>query len=122
MLAGWLDDKGKHPGESDDQPAARRWHWPQRSGWTAGCTVSKAVLPASCWRSVSGPVCAVMRFAKGLNAFKGLYQHMFQHFVASDPGVHWLNFEQDLGLVNFRRTKLSYQPVALLAKRRATLR
>jgi len=57
-----------------------------------------------------------MRFAKGLDAFKGLYQHMFQHYCQAMPQVAWLNFEQDLGLANFRRTKLSYKPAALLSK------
>jgi hypothetical protein len=36
--------------------------------------------------------------------------------------VDWLNFEQDMGLANFRRTKLSYRPVALLSKFRVRLR
>jgi hypothetical protein len=122
VLAGWLDDKCKHPGESDDQPCREALAlaatlgldgWLYRiEGRPAGFVLAQRIRPGV----------AVMRFAKGLNAFKGLYQHMFQHYVASDPGVHWLNFEQDLGLVNFRRTKLSYQPVALLAKHRATLR
>jgi hypothetical protein len=47
---------------------------------------------------------------------------MFQHHARSDPGVRWLNFEQDLGLANFRQTKLSYQPAALLDKHRVNLR
>ena len=64
----------------------------------------------------------VMRFSKGLDACKGLYQHMFQQFCRARPGLLWLNFQQDLGLANFRQTKLSYQPVALLEKFRARLR
>ena len=48
---------------------------------------------------------------------------MFHHFCTHFDGpVHWLNFEQDMGLPNFRRTKLSYQPAELLAKFRVSLR
>ena len=46
---------------------------------------------------------------------------MFQHFCTAMPEVQWLNFEQDLGLANFRRTKLSYQPSALIPKFRVHL-
>ncbi len=63
----------------------------------------------------------VMRFAKGLDVYKGIYQHMFHHYGKAVPDVQWLNFEQDMGLANFRRTKMSYRPVALLTKHRVTL-
>jgi uncharacterized protein len=62
-----------------------------------------------------------MRLAKGLNRFKGIYQHMFQHFCAAMPQVQWLNFEQDMGLPGFRKTKLSYPPSALIPKFRLRL-
>ena len=65
----------------------------------------------------------VMRFAKGLARYKGIAQYMFHHFVtATVQPVQWLNFEQDMGLANFRKTKLSYQPSALLDKYRVRLR
>ena len=64
----------------------------------------------------------VMRFAKGLDHFKGIYQHRFQHFCLTMPGVQRLNFEQDMGVPNFRRSKLSYQPSALIPKYRVGLR
>ena len=47
---------------------------------------------------------------------------MFQHYCEALPDIRWLNFEQDLGHANFRRTKMSYRPAALLAKHRAMLR
>jgi len=63
----------------------------------------------------------VVRFAKGRVRFKGIAQYMFHHFAQAAPRpAHWLNFEQDLGLANFRRTKLSYQPSVLLAKWRVS--
>ena len=66
---------------------------------------------------------AVIRFAKGLARFKGISPLLFHHFAAQPPWpVDWMNFEQDLGLANFRKTKLSYQPSHLLPKYRAALR
>jgi len=122
VLQGWLHDKGKRAGDSDDRPCLQALAlagqlgldgWLHRiAGQPAGFVLAQRVRPGV----------AVMRFAKGLPAFKGLYQHMFQHYARSDPGLCWLNFEQDLGLANFRQTKLSYQPVALLNKLRVTLR
>ena len=47
---------------------------------------------------------------------------MFQHYCQASADIQWLNFEQVLGFANFRRAKLSYRPVALLAKHRAWLR
>jgi hypothetical protein len=66
----------------------------------------------------------VIRFAKGLRRFQGVPQALFQHYArhraaTAQPPLKWLNFEQDLGLPNFRRTKMSYAPAALLDKHRA---
>lgn len=69
------------------------------------------------------PEVRVVRFAKGLSAFDGIYPHMFQQLCLSSAGsVHWLNFEQDLGKPNFRKSKLSYGPASLLEKFRVRLR
>lgn len=122
VLDGWMDDKHKQPGETDDGPCREALvladalgldGWLHRiAGRPAGFVLAQRIRPGV----------AVMRFAKGLDAYKGLYQHMFQHYVLQDRGVHWLNFEQDLGQANFRQTKQSYAPVALLAKHRVRLR
>ena len=122
VLDGWLLDKGKSPGEADD-PACREAlaHAPglglhgflyRADGQAAGFLLAEQLQPGL-W---------VVRFAKGLARFKGIAQHMFRHFAQHAPQpAQWLNFEQDLGLANFRRTKLSYQPAALLPKWRVGL-
>jgi hypothetical protein len=122
VLQGWLDDKGKRPGDADDEACREALTlaavlglegWLHRvDGVAAGFVLAQPVRPGV----------TVMRFAKGLQRFKGLAQHMFQHHARSDPGVRWFNFEQDLGLANFRQTKLSYQPAALLDKHRVRFR
>jgi hypothetical protein len=65
----------------------------------------------------------VIRFAKGLDRFKGIAQYMFHYFCTCfERQVRWMNFEQDMGLENFRRTKASYRPAALLPKYRVFVR
>ena len=68
------------------------------------------------------PGVCVVRFAKALDRFKGIYQHMFQHLCQSNLEIQWLNFEQDMCIVNLRQTKMSYQPTWLLPKYRVHLR
>jgi len=68
-----------------------------------------------------------MRFAKGLDSHPGIYPHMFQHFCTHfeacfGRGVRWLNFEQDMGIAGFRRSKRSYAPAAMVEKLRVRLR
>jgi hypothetical protein len=122
VLAGWMDDKAQAPGATDDGPCLEALALSDRlglegtlyriEGHAAGFLLAEPVRPGL----------MVMRFAKALDAYKGLYQHMFQQFCQARPALQWLNFEQDLGRANFRQTKLSYQPSALLDKIRAVPR
>lgn len=122
VVGAWLQDKSKQPGETDDAACLEalslsgtlglQGFLHRVGGRPVGFVLAEPIRPGV----------AVMRFAKGLDDFKGIYPHMFQHFCRNTPAVRWLNFEQDLGLANFRRTKLSYRPAALLAKVRVTLR
>lgn len=117
ILDGWLRDKDKTAGDADD-PACREalalapelrleGFLYRADGEPAGFLLAEELQPGV-W---------VVRFAKGLVRFKGIAQYMFHHFAArADRAVEWLNFEQDLGLPNFRHTKLSYRPAALLHK------
>jgi uncharacterized protein len=122
VLDEWVQAKHKQPGETDDAACVEALALAGTLGlqgflYRAGGRPAGFVLAQ---RIASGVY--AMRFAKGSARFNGIYQHMFQHFCRSLPQVRWLNFEQDLGLANFRQTKLSYQPSALLAKHRVTLR
>ncbi|MEN9629273.1 MAG: hypothetical protein RJA10_2500 [Pseudomonadota bacterium] len=122
VLRGWMDDKAKQPGDTDDGPCREALALADRlglegtlyriDGRAAGFLLAEPIRPGV----------MVMRFSKGLDAYKGLYQHMFQQFCRARPALRWLNFEQDLGLPNFRQTKQSYNPSALLDKFRARLR
>lgn len=122
VLAGWMQDKGKAAGEADETACVEALQHAPRLGLhgfihhadaaPAGFVLAQP-LQAGVW---------VVRFAKGLSRYKGIYQHMFQHFCAAMPQVRWLNFEQDMGHAGFRRAKLSYQPSALIPKFRVRLR
>lgn len=120
VLDGWSADKGKAPGEADDLPCREALalapqlglagHIAWADGAPAGFVLGERLQPGV----------AVIRFAKGLARFKGISQLLFHHFATHAPWpVDWMNFEQDLGLANFRKTKLSYQPSHLLPKYRA---
>jgi hypothetical protein len=121
VLDGWMQDKGKAPGDADEAacsdalslaPELRLQGFLYRAdGQPAGFLLAEP-LQEGVW---------AIRFAKGLARFKGIARYMFHHFASSGSsgdgcGVEWLNFEQDLGLVNFRHTKMSYRPAFLLPK------
>lgn len=120
VLVGWMDDKAHAPGDTDDGPCREALALAdvlglegtlyRIGGRAAGFVLAEPLRPGA----------MVMRFAKGLDAFKGLYPYMFQQFCVARPALQWLNFEQDLGQPNFRQTKLSYQPSTMLDKFRAT--
>lgn len=119
LLDVWLHDKGKRAGDADDAPCREALAHLQTFGFEgrlfladeqpAGFVLAQA-LQGDAW---------ALRFAKGSDQFKGIYQHMFHAFASElGPRVRWLNFEQDMGQAGFRQSKLSYQPVALLPKYR----
>lgn len=122
ILNTWMHDKEKRPGEADDnacREALQLYHYLGLEGSVfyadncpAGFLIAQPFTPSV----------AVMRFAKGSDAYKGIYQYMFHHYCASRSQLQWINFEQDLGLANFRQTKRSYQPSTMLRKFRVYVR
>lgn len=123
VLQGWLTHKGKVRGDADDDACLEAIDHAARFDFKGfvyfvddlpiGFVLAQELQP--------GVFC--MRFAKGLDSHVGIYPYMFQHFCRSFPRrVEWLNFEQDMGLPGFRRSKRSYQPTALLPKWRIALR
>ena len=122
VLQGWLDDKSKAQGETDDGPCLQALAEASSLGLAGALFCVDGRAAGFVLAEPLAPGVEVMRFAKARNACKGLYQHMFQQFCRQRPALRWLNFEQDLGLPNFRQTKQSYQPVRLLAKHRVLVR
>lgn len=123
VLDGWMHDKGKAAGDADELPCIEALHLVEAFGLDAEIHYADGVPAGFVIAQPLAPSVAVMRFAKGIDACKGIYQYMFHHYCAArEASVEWLNFEQDLGLANFRRTKQSYQPSELIAKYRVRLR
>lgn len=120
---GWMQAKHKAHGEADDTPCGEALQHAERLG-LEGFLYEIAGQPVGFVLAQEiRPTVFAMRFAKGLADCKGIYQYMFHHFCTAYPRpVAWLNFEQDMGLDNFRQTKLSYAPSALLPKFRVQLR
>ena len=122
VLDAWMRDKEKRPGEADDS-ACREALRLYRDFGMEGLVYYADGLPAGFLVAQQfTPSVAVMRFAKGCDSHKGIYQYMFHHYCASRSRLQWLNFEQDLGQANFRQTKRSYQPSSMLRKFRVRLR
>lgn len=120
LLRGWMTDKDKGPGEADESACREalglmsNFDFDGRIYYAGGIPAGFVIA-----QSLNDSVSA-MRFAKGSDAYKGIYQYMFHHYCVSVPKLAWMNFEQDLGLPNFRQTKRSYQPARMLTKFRLT--
>lgn len=63
----------------------------------------------------------VIHVEKALKEFKGSYQMMNQQLLMHLKPVRFVNREEDLGLSNLRKIKISYHPVRLEKKYRFTL-
>ncbi len=121
VLADWMHAKGKQAGDADEQPCLEALQHADRLGLHGFMFHVKQAPAGFVLAETLAPGVWVMRFAKGMDQLKGIYQFMFQYVCQATPALQWLNFEQDLGLPNLRQTKLSYQPDLLLPKYRVRL-
>ena len=123
VLRGWMAHKGKGGGEADEHACLEAIDHASRFGFEGFVHFVGTLPVAFLLVQELQPGVFAVRFAKGLDSHVGIYPYMLQHFcrVFARP-VHWLNFEQDMGLAGFRRSKRSYQPSALLPKWRVDLR
>lgn len=122
VLQGGMQHKGKSAGEADEQPCLEAIAHAARFGLHGFVHFADGLPVGFVLAERLQPGVHAMRFAKGLDTHIGIYPHMFQHFCHHAAGpVEWLNFEQDMGLPGFRRSKRSYQPAALIPKLRVRL-
>jgi hypothetical protein len=123
ILHGWMSDKAKSAGEADEESCLDALHLWKRFGMESRIFYADGNPAGFILTQRLAENCAVVRFAKGSDTYRGIYQYMFhQYAVENAAWLQWINFEQDLGLENFRQTKKSYQPSELLAKYRVALR
>lgn len=119
VLQGWMEQKGKSKGQADDAACREAIDLADMFRLEGLVYFDKGHPIGFLLAQELQPGVFVMRFAKGIDVYKGLYPYMFQEFIKQfSPRVSWLNFEQDMGLPGFRRSKLSFQPCALLPKLR----
>lgn len=123
VLRGWMAHKGKAEGEADERACLEAIEHASRFGFEGFVHAVDGLPVAFLLVQELQPGVFAVRFAKGLDSHVGIYPYMFQHFCRGFARpVHWLNFEQDMGLAGFRRSKRSYRPSALLPKWRVRLR
>ena len=123
VLRAWMEDRGKDEGEADHLACLEALEHADVLGLDGFVFLADDEPAGFLLAEEMQPGVFVIRFAKGLDRFKGVAQYMFHYFcTAFHRPVHWVNFEQDMGLGNFRRTKVSYQPAALLPTYRVFLR
>jgi hypothetical protein len=124
VLEGWCADKGRGPTEADAPACREALSTLVPGGALFGFLHETDGMPIGfVLVELLNPGVLVVRFAKGRTNFDGIFPYLFQDLVRRvQPAVQWLNFEQDLGHPNFRRTKLSFRPAALLTKHRVRLR
>jgi hypothetical protein len=124
VLEGWCADKGRGPDEADCPACREALAELLLGGPLAGFLHMADGAPAGfVIVETLNPGVLAVRFAKGRAQYDGIVAYLFQDLVRRFmPQPRWLNFEQDLGKANFRRTKRSFRPVALLAKHRVRIR
>ncbi len=124
VLDGWCADKGKGPADADAPECREALAELVRGGPLSGFLHVADGIPAGfVIVEALNPGVFAVRFAKGRTRFNGIFAYLFQDLVRRfTPELRWLNFEQDLGNPNFRRTKLSFRPTALLTKHRVRIR
>jgi uncharacterized protein len=122
LLAAWMRDKDKAQGEADESACREALQLIVRFGFDARIYYADGEPAGFIIAQRLNADTAAMRFAKGSDRYKGIYQYMFHHYCMQAQDIAWINFEQDIGLPNFRQTKRSYQPHAMLQKCRVALR
>jgi hypothetical protein len=121
VLAQWRADRGKAPGEADDGPCREALALMPRLGLDGTLHLDGERPIGFVLTEPLAPGVRAVRFAKGLDSHVGIYPFMFQDLCLRQASLQWLNFEQDLGLPNFRQAKRAYAPWQPLAKYRIRL-
>ena len=123
VLACWMSDKRKLPGQADDLECEEALSLSEDFGLHSFVYYANEMPAGFLIGQTLAPSVSAMRFAKGIDSYKGIYQYMFHDYCLNRrPASEWFNFEQDLGFANFRQTKRSYQPSSMLSKYRVRVK
>ena len=118
VLNSWLTERKLDDQAADGAPCREAIHPPPELPLLDGTVYYVDGQPAGFMLTEPlNPGVRVVRFAKGLRDFDGIYPYMFQQYcVSQGDSLQWLNFEQDLGNPHFRKSKLSYSPAQVQEK------
>jgi hypothetical protein len=119
VLEAWMQEKSQRAGGADELPCREALAQSDALGLEGVVHRVDGTVGGFLLAEALAARVRVIRFAKALPRFKGLYQHMFQRYCQDRPEVDWINFEQDMGVPGLRQTKLSYAPHRLIEKFRA---
>lgn len=119
----WMRDKVKSADEADIAACREALVEANAFGLSGRVHYANGIPAGFILTQAFGENTAVVRFAKGIATCDGIYPYMFQEYCVEAGGaIKWLNFEQDLGIPNFRQTKLSFEPAILLEKYRVSFK
>ncbi|MET0984519.1 MAG: phosphatidylglycerol lysyltransferase domain-containing protein [Steroidobacteraceae bacterium] len=119
VLQRWLEESGKRIEATDYGPTHEALTHYSTLGLTGHLARTRADEPVGFLLGSYTPSSFVVRFAKGLRSYPGVFPFLFNRLALSLPeSVQHLNFEQDLGNPRFQLNKRSYAPCALLRKYR----
>lgn len=129
LLGEWLEEKGNsNPEEAEDLEnetvALHRAFDNFRPAGLMGAILRKGERPvALAIGEALSPTLAVVHFEKALPSVEGASQTINQEFASLllARGFEYVNREEDMGIPNLRKAKMSYQPLRLVRKYAARL-
>ena len=89
----------------------------EKIGYLAGAIIINDKIEAVCIGGYLNKNTVTVHVEKANTNFRGLYQAINNEFCKHTPSnVKFINREEDMGIPNLRKAKLSYKPVKLLEK------
>jgi hypothetical protein len=123
VLNAWQEESGQGPWKTDYAPAKEALERMEELELCGGIWYVEGEPSGYILGEEITPDTYVLHFAKGLTAYKGVYQYILSSFSSVLPKTYThLNLEQDLGKEALRHSKESYFPERKVRKYRVSLK
>lgn len=123
VLKAWQEESGLGPWKTDFAPAKEALERMEELELCGGIWYAEGKPSGYILGEEITTDSYALHFAKGLTAFKGVYQYIFSSFASILPSRYThLNMEQDLGKETLRHSKESYFPERKVRKYRVSLK
>ncbi len=101
-----------------ESEALRRFFEIRQENFLTVCIFVKDELVAFCVSELLDSEYAISHFAKADVSFSGIYSFLFHKTCMAliNKNREYLNYEQDLGLIYLRHSKMSFRPIKFLKK------